>query len=130
MQYGPYGLFLILLFYFSKKLIIFINNKLSLFSNDDFYNSSYYRTLYLLVFSSIFIVLNMISVYYSSEINNFFTAENINYTIQSYACLALPILFLYNGKRGYNKKWFKYGCYLFFPLHFILLYLIKIIFLI
>ena len=130
MQYGPYGLFIILLFYFSKKLIIFINNKFSLFSNDDFYNSSYYRTLYLLVFSSIFIVLNIISVYYSYQINNFFTAENINYTIQSYACLALPILFLYNGKRGYNKKWFKYGCYLFFQLHFILLYLIKIIFLI
>ena len=79
-------------------------------------------------FLSIFVSLNIISVYFSNELNNFFTAENINYTIQSYACLALPILFLYNGKRGYNKKWFKYGCYLFFPLHFILLYLIKIIF--
>lgn len=130
MQYGPYGLLVILLFYFSKKIILFINNKYFHLYGDEFYNSSYFRILYLIVFSSIFVSLNIISVYFSNELNNFFTAENINYTIQSYACLALPILFLYNGKRGYNKKWFQYGCYLFFPLHFILLYLIKIIFLI
>ncbi len=31
------------------------------------------------------------------------------------------LILLYNGKRGYNAKWFQYGCYLYYPLHLILL---------
>lgn len=33
----------------------------------------------------------------------------------------LPLVF-YNGKRGYNAKWFQYGSYLYYPLHILLLY--------
>mgnify|MGYP004578960119 CR=1 FL=1 len=44
-------------------------------------------------------------------------------TIQWFALLALPILFLYNGQRGKtNLKWF---FYLFYPIHLTLLYLIR-----
>ena len=32
------------------------------------------------------------------------------------------ILLLYNGKRGYNAKWFQYGSYLYYPLHIVMLY--------
>ena len=32
------------------------------------------------------------------------------------------ILIFYNGKRGYNAKWFQYGSYLYYPLHILLLY--------
>ena len=43
---------------------------------------------------------------------------------QIYSLFAfIPILF-YSGKRGYNAKWFQYGCYIYFPAHLILLYLI------
>jgi len=35
----------------------------------------------------------------------------------------IPILF-YSGKRGYNAKWFKYGCYIYFPAHLVLLFVI------
>ncbi|MBP5694702.1 MAG: hypothetical protein J6X03_04600 [Bacilli bacterium] len=43
---------------------------------------------------------------------------------QAYSVLAaIPILF-YSGKRGYNAKWFQYGCYIYFPMHFIIIYLI------
>ena len=43
---------------------------------------------------------------------------------QSYAILAiLPIMF-YNGERGYNKKWFRYASYLYYPLHIALLALV------
>ncbi len=31
------------------------------------------------------------------------------------------LLLCYNGKRGYNKKWFKYGAYLYYPLHLAIL---------
>ena len=36
---------------------------------------------------------------------------------------AIPIIF-YSGKRGYNAKWFQYGCYIYFPAHFIIIFLI------
>ena len=43
---------------------------------------------------------------------------------QIYSLFAfIPILF-YNGKRGYNAKWFQYGCYFYFPAHLIIIYLI------
>lgn len=43
---------------------------------------------------------------------------------QGLALLALPIIWLYNGERGYHKKWWQYFCYAFYPLHMMVLYLI------
>ena len=40
--------------------------------------------------------------------------------IQSYSLLALPILTLYNGRPG--RKGFKYGFYLFYPAHLVVLW--------
>lgn len=36
---------------------------------------------------------------------------------QSSAIFACIFILLYNGTRGYNKKWFTYGSYLYYPLH-------------
>lgn len=43
---------------------------------------------------------------------------------QSYAILAIIPIMFYNGERGYNKKWFRYATYLYYPLHIALLALI------
>ena len=32
------------------------------------------------------------------------------------------LLLFYNGKRGYNKNWFKYGCYIYYPLHLLIIF--------
>lgn len=37
--------------------------------------------------------------------------------IQIFAIASGAFLLLYNGKRGYNAKWFQYGSYLFYPVH-------------
>ena len=37
--------------------------------------------------------------------------------IQLLAIISGALILLYNGKRGYNAKWFQYGSYLFYPLH-------------
>ena len=44
--------------------------------------------------------------------------------IQLFAIVAGAFILLYNGYRGYNKKWFQYGSYLYYPLHMAILYLI------
>lgn len=43
---------------------------------------------------------------------------------QGFALLALIPIWLYNGRKGFNAKWFKYFCYGFYPAHLALLYLI------
>ena len=43
---------------------------------------------------------------------------------QNFAMIGGAFLLLYSGKRGYNAKWFQYGCYLYYPLHLILIYVI------
>ena len=46
---------------------------------------------------------------------------------QLYAILSGAFILFYNGKRGYNAKWFQYGSYLYYPLHLLVIILIFII---
>ena len=43
---------------------------------------------------------------------------------QIFCVFAGALLLLYNNKRGYNKKWFEYGCYLYYPVHIAIIGLI------
>lgn len=40
---------------------------------------------------------------------------------------AIPLLLLYNGTLGKKRKWIQYGYYLFYPVHFLILYGIKML---
>ena len=44
--------------------------------------------------------------------------------IQLFAIVSGAFLLLYNGKRGYNAKWFQYGSYLYYPIHLGIIFLI------
>ncbi|MCS0543528.1 conjugal transfer protein TraX, partial [Aeromonas veronii] len=39
--------------------------------------------------------------------------------------LAIPLLLMYKGKRGRKSNLLKWGFYVFYPLHLIVLYIIK-----
>lgn len=71
-----------------------------------------------LVFTSGYIEINAVSAFLI--FNNGFEFANI----QTYSIMAALFIFLYNGKRGYNKPWFKYFCYLYFPVHIVVIFLI------
>lgn len=43
---------------------------------------------------------------------------------QGLACLALPLIWMYSGKRGLHSKAFQYFCYAFYPAHMLILALI------
>ena len=49
----------------------------------------------------------------------FFTTPFLPY--QWLSLFSGALLLFYNGKRGYNKKWFEYGAYLYYPLHLAIL---------
>ncbi len=46
------------------------------------------------------------------------------FPVQSMAMLSLPLIWLYNGKRGYHNKFIKYSFYVFYPLHMLILAII------
>jgi len=51
--------------------------------------------------------------------------KNIPIVQQGLALFALIPIWLYRGRKGYNRKWFQYACYGFYPLHMLLLYLLR-----
>lgn len=52
--------------------------------------------------------------------------ETVFFTRQGLALLALIPIWLYRGKKGYNSKAFKYFNYAFYPLHLLILGIIKV----
>jgi hypothetical protein len=42
--------------------------------------------------------------------------------VQTFSILAAIFISFYSGQRGYKAKWFQYGSYLYYPLHFLILY--------
>ena len=42
--------------------------------------------------------------------------------MQNLAMISGAFILLYNGKRGYNAKWFQYGSYLYYPIHILIIY--------
>lgn len=53
---------------------------------------------------------------------------NIFPSNESYALVSTVFIFLYSGELGYNKKWFKYGAYIYFPLHIVIIFAISLLF--
>ena len=45
---------------------------------------------------------------------------------QSLSLLALIPIWLYGGKQGYHNKWIQYACYAFYPLHLLILGIMKL----
>lgn len=125
-DYDIYGMCTILIFYFGQKLALIVikgvTNQYGL-DYDSFKEGTYGLTLKNAVPVILFITFALV-IYFVDPIWNetgFFTDIN---TIQVYAIFGtIPLLF-YSGKRGYNKPWFKWGCYAFFPLHIIIIFLV------
>ena len=75
---------------------------------------------------SIFMLVVVNFLYYCSK---YYWPEGIFWSveIELYSIISGAFILLYNGKRGYNAKWFQYGSYLYYPLHIIIIIMIFII---
>ena len=126
-EYGIYGFFLIIGFYLSlvgaKFLLEYyssVNNlDIEIFANEQMIHK------YRLIISCIFIFSYNLAWYliYPSWNN----IPLIDMSLQVYSTFAIFPLFIYSGKRGYNSKWFQYGCYIFFPAHILIIYFISLL---
>lgn len=43
---------------------------------------------------------------------------------ETWALMSILFIMFYNGRRGYNAKWFQYASYLYFPLHLVIIYIV------
>lgn len=118
LAYPLFSLLLGLLFYYSKPLSnwILLSNQ----NTKDLAESSYARYAQNLI-NCVGIIVISLGFYVLFEITGI---SYIFMNSQAYASLAFIPLMFYSGERGYNKNWFKYGCYLYVPLHIILIYLV------
>ena len=122
MQSGYYGLLMGLGFYAAKKYAPIFINKYAIDHVDDAEYEQMVSNLFSLVvllFSVIIFVAICFSFgdLYSQPIDS----------VQTYALLAGLFIPFYNGKRGYNAKWFKVAYYLYYPLHIAIIGLIMIL---
>ena len=126
-EYGIYGFFLIIGFYLSLIVSKFLleyyssvnNLDIEIFANEQMMHK------YRLIISCIFIFSYNLAWYliYPSWNN----IPLIDMSLQVYSTFAIFPLFIYSGKRGYNSKWFQYGCYIFFPAHILIIYFISLL---
>ncbi|NLB48611.1 MAG: hypothetical protein GX813_02035 [Erysipelotrichia bacterium] len=124
-QYGFFAILLSVGFYFARKLTnIFIFWQSETTGIDSaLYEDSDLKLKAQNIIS--ILILGVISfIYYL--VGRLLPAQYVplDINIQSFAIFSGAFILLYNGRRGYNKSWFQYGTYLYYPVHMVILYLI------
>ena len=124
-QYGWYGIALCILFYVAKLLARVFISYLSEQSGvkEENYIGSIFERHAINIISALMIIFGTLLYYFTTKA----LPEKYIYLemdTQLFAMLAGAFILLYNGRRGYNKKWFQYGSYIYYPLHLAIIYLI------
>ncbi|MBQ8590770.1 MAG: conjugal transfer protein TraX [Firmicutes bacterium] len=115
-DYYGFGLLMVLVFFFSRKFRVWCT-KATVKAN-----------------MVVMMAIQAIGLYYinfemiGGEIRYFVLFDQvIGIPVQGFAILALPLIWLYNGKLGYHSKWWQYCCYAFYPAHMLVLGLMGIL---
>ena len=120
-QYNLLSFSLIIFFYFSyviKDLFLKWHTSQMSLDPDTFKGSDLERNT-VNILSVLFLVSITLVFHF---LNNYLMVEYMD--VQIYALFAGAFILLYNGKRGYNSKWFEYGGYAFYPVHILIIALI------
>ncbi|MDY4819512.1 MAG: TraX family protein [Bacilli bacterium] len=120
--YSILGLLLSLGFYYADKILDKILATRWMIINKE--SEQYQKYLNIIYSIVIIVVITFLYLISFIQINNVRVFDHYTMSIEIYALLSPLIIFFYNGKRGYNKKWFQYGAYLYFPVHIIIIFLI------
>ena len=122
-QYGFYSIFMIVLFYFTHPLTDLFLRSHSQKSGIPYESlKGTYMERYSLNIMSLGAVIIATLTYFLISV--FIGPDFTFWTegMQNAAIISGVFLLLYNGKRGYNAKWFQYGSYLYYPLHMLIIF--------
>ena len=125
-QYGWYGIVTIVAFYgahyFAKLFLKYDSSQTGI--SLDLYKGSNVERHALNIISVVALVFTTLLLYLNIKLMPERYTLFFNVEIQLVAIASGAFILLYNGLRGYNKKWFQYGSYLYYPIHMAILYLI------
>ena len=128
-QYGWYGVLLIIAFFCARYLTtLFIKFASSITQIPyDAYEDTYFERNTKNIISALLLVAVTILFYticfYTPRKYAFFGSGS-NLDIQLFAVFSGVFILLYNGLRGYNKKWFQYGSYIYYLFHMLVIAII------
>lgn len=124
-QYGWYAILMCILFYVAvllSKLFISYLSGLTGIDKENYKGSDTERHA-INIISVLMLAISTLAIYACYKLMPS-SGNSLDEGIQLFAIVAGAFILLYNGYRGYNKKWFQYGSYLYYPLHMAILYLI------
>ena len=118
-QYGWYGIAMIIGFYFARVLTgLFFKHQSTISGVDaDTYRGTRTEQIAINLFSTLILIAITLIYYFTYLIMSQFIYMNVIYYVQLYSMISGAFILLYSGARGYNKKWFQYGTYLYYILH-------------
>ena len=121
--YSIYGLMMALIMYFSYPLLqkFFVQFNMDV---EDYEKGHIFR-FYLNVCYVFAVIFSVIVVYLIAKLPNAdpFGVNNVGYSL-TWAMMSSFIILLYNGKRGYDSRWFRVASYLYFPAHLVIIYFV------
>ncbi len=121
-QYGIYSMLLCLLFYLAhifKDMFLEYHAKQAGIAKECLLGTALERNvLNLLSFGAV--IIGTLAFYFIGCLLGNYAYWHVSF--QNYAMISGAFLLLYNGKRGYNAKWFQYGSYLYYPLHILIIF--------
>ena len=130
-QYGWYGIALVVGFYFAHLSGCWFVKYFSAQAGTDpdlYKDSNLERNAINIIGVLILAVLSVVLYFSESYINaNIYYLPYAMTDMQLFAIISGAFILLYNGRRGYNRKWFQYGCYLYYPLHLAIIVLVFVI---
>ncbi len=123
-SYSLFSLLLALGFYYSGTISTLLIKKQSEINDEEIIKSSDEFRLLSNILNCLFLAITGILIFISAyiKVNDVAIFDVFSANIQSYCFLAVIPLYLYNGKRGYNKKWFNYFSYMYYPMHIVILF--------
>ncbi len=124
-DYDIYGFSLFLAFYFAYPIVDLIVTR-SLRNTDtnfvEYKQSDDYRKLSNSMSIALLVLVNVIFWVLAYFLGQNTASYFYQYHVQTYAVICVVFFALYNGKRGYDKKWFRIFNYLYYPVHMIIIY--------
>ena len=116
-QYSLFGLFI----YLSSLISFYIYDKRVKNIDPEFINSNKYKLSLNVIYCIILAIYSLIAYAFTYSFNDY---SGINPVTETYIILSGIFIIFYNYEKPITSKIFKYSCYIYYPLHLLILYLI------
>lgn len=118
-QYGWFGIALVIGFYLAHLLVrLFFKFQSNTSGIDaDTYKGTRTEQIAVNIVSALILAVITLLYFLANNIMEQYIYVRVIYSVQLISIISGAFILLYSGARGYNKKWFQYGSYLYYPLH-------------